>query len=65
MKLIGTREEIAANIFAAKREWHREQTRVPLEEKVRILLKMQREDYPLLASRGRLRAWERPWEIEP
>ncbi len=53
----------AARLFAAKREWHRRQA--PLKEKVRILLKMQRDDYPLLRQRGALRSWERPWNIEP
>ena len=50
---------------AAKREWHLAQARLPLREKFRILLEMQRQDYPILAARGALRPWERPWEIEP
>ncbi len=55
----------AARLFAAKREWHRRQAQAPLKEKVRILLKMQRDDYPLLRQRGALCSWERPWNIEP
>jgi len=55
----------ADRIFAAKLEWHRKQARLPIEEKVRILLKLQRDDYPLLLQRGVLRPWEKPWEIEP
>lgn len=38
--------------LAAKRRWHEEQARLPLVEKFRILLELQREDYPLLAARG-------------
>jgi hypothetical protein len=54
-----------ARIFEAKREWHRRQAALPLREKVRILLELQRQDYPLLKERGVLRPWERPWDIEP
>ena len=55
----------AERIFAAKREWHRKQADLPLKEKVRILLKMQKDDYPLLKARGVLKSWEKPWDIEP
>jgi hypothetical protein len=55
----------AERIFAAKRAWHRKQAELPIEEKVRILLKMPRDYYPILLARGVLRSWERPWEIEP
>lgn len=51
--------------FAAKRAWHEEQARLPLVEKFRILLELQRQDFPILAARGALEPWERPWEIEP
>jgi hypothetical protein len=52
-------------LFRAKREWHRAQARLPLREKVRILLDLQRQDLPLIAHRRPLRSWERPWPIEP
>jgi len=55
----------AERIFAAKKEWHRRQRELPIEEKVRILLKMQKDDYPILLERGVLRSWEKPWNIEP
>jgi hypothetical protein len=58
-------EEEARRIFAAKREWHRRQAQLPIKEKVRILLQMQRDDYPILAKRGTLRSWEKPWNIDP
>jgi len=55
----------AERIFAEKKLWHRRQADLPLKEKVRILLKMQRDDYPILLKRGGLRSWEKPWNIEP
>ena len=55
----------AERVFAAKREWHRNQAKLPLKEKVRILLKMQRDDYPILRARGKLRSWEEPWNVRP
>ena len=55
----------AERLFATKKEWHRKQAQLPLKEKVRILLQMQRDDYPILLKRGVLRSWEKPWKIEP
>ncbi len=52
-------------IFRAKAQWHRRQALLPVKEKVRILLELQKQDYPLLKKHRRLEWWERPWEIEP
>jgi len=52
-------------LFEAKAEWHRAQARLPIQEKVRILLDLQQQDLPLIARRRPLRAWERPWPITP
>ena len=54
-----------AALFERKRAWHEAQARLPLREKVRILLELQRQDLPLLARRRPLRYWERPWDITP
>ena len=54
-----------ARIFAAKKEWHQRQAALSPVEKVRILLRLQREDYPLLQRHRTLKSWERPWNIEP
>ena len=51
--------------FLAKADWHRRQARLPITEKVRILLELQRRDYELLKRHRQLKPWERPWEIEP
>lgn len=45
--------------------WHRVQATLPIREKVRILLELQRQDLPLLQKRRPLRAWEKPWLVEP
>ena len=55
----------AAAIFERKRAWHQTQARLPLREKVRVLLDLQRQELPLLARRRPLQPWERPWEITP
>jgi len=55
----------AERLFAAKKVWHCKQAQLPIKEKVRILLQMQRDDYPILLKRGVLRSWEKPWNIEP
>jgi hypothetical protein len=52
-------------LYATKVAWHRRQARLPITEKVRILLELQRRDYELLKRHRPLKSWERPWEIEP
>ena len=54
-----------AQMFRAKAEWHRKQARLPIKENVRILLELQRQDYPLLSKHRTMRWWEAPWQIEP
>ncbi len=56
--------EEAARIFAAKEEWHRKQAALPIKEKMRIMLELQKQDYPFLKARGVLRSWEKPWDCE-
>jgi hypothetical protein len=48
-----------------KTAWHQEQARLPLPEKVRLLLELQRQDYELLKRHRPLEWWERPWQIDP
>ncbi|MCX6538576.1 MAG: hypothetical protein NT151_06530 [Acidobacteria bacterium] len=59
------RDAVVQRLFDAKAEWHRAQARLPLKEKVRILLELQRQDVPLIARRRPLRSWEKPWPITP
>jgi hypothetical protein len=57
--------EDVAMLLARKREWHRRQAQLPLREKVRILLELQRQELHLLARQRPLRPWERPWDVTP
>ena len=57
--------DMMSKVFAAKAEWHRQQSRLPLKDKFRILLQLQRQDYPLLKRHRTLEWWEKPWEVEP
>lgn len=59
------RETVPATLAASKAAWHRAQAALPLREKVRILLELQKQDLPLIARQRPLRSWERPWPIEP
>lgn len=52
-------------LLEQKREWHLRRARMPLQEKVRILLELQRQELPLLARQRPLCSWERPWDISP
>jgi hypothetical protein len=47
------RGAVVQRLFDAKAEWHRAQARLPVREKVRILLELQRQDLPLIARRRR------------
>ncbi|MBC7529921.1 MAG: hypothetical protein H7308_20520 [Chthonomonadaceae bacterium] len=58
-------QQEAERVFSTKKEWHRKQAQLPLKGKVRILLQMQKDDYPILLKRGVLKSWEKPWTIEP
>ena len=55
----------ARRLLEAKAEWHRAQARLPIEEKMRILLELQRQDLPLIERQRPLRSWEKPWPVTP
>jgi hypothetical protein len=56
---------VPPDLIESKAAWHRVQASLPIREKVRILLELQRQDLPLLSKRRPLRAWEKPWPVEP
>jgi hypothetical protein len=60
-----TETAIPANAIDSKARWHREQAALPVREKVRILLELQRQELPLVERQRPLRPWERPWPIDP
>ena len=57
--------ELLEQLREGKRQLHEAQRELPLKEKVRQLLELQKIDYEIRKSRGDLRPWEKPWEIEP
>jgi hypothetical protein len=56
---------VSADLAESKNKWHRAQAHLPIQEKFRILLKLQAEDLPLIRQRRAMQPWERPWAIEP
>jgi hypothetical protein len=57
--------ELIARLRQGKAELRREREALPLPEKVRQVIELQRLQYPLLVRQRPLEPWERPWEIEP
>jgi len=57
--------DLMARLRRGKVELRRERERMPLPEKVRQVIELQRFVHPLLARQRALEPWERPWEIEP
>jgi hypothetical protein len=51
--------------YAKKRVWHRAQAELPVKEKMRQMLEMQKRVLPLLARQRPLKWYEKPWDIEP
>ena len=58
-------DALLARLWKGKAALHRRRSRLPLPEKVRLVMELQRAALPLIARRRPLRSWERPWEIEP
>jgi hypothetical protein len=57
--------ELLEALRSGKAALHREHARLPLPEKVRLVMELQRIVLPLIARQRALHPWERPWEIEP
>jgi len=57
--------ELMDRLWEGKAALHRRHANLPLPEKVRLVIELQRIVLPLIARRRALRSWERPWEIEP
>ena len=57
--------EILERLWKGKAALHRRHAALPLPEKVRLVMELQRIVLPLIARQRALRSWERPWEIEP
>jgi hypothetical protein len=57
--------DLIARLRRGKADLRRERELLPLPEKVRQVIELQRIVYPLLKRRRRLESWEHPWEVEP
>jgi hypothetical protein len=53
--------ELLARLREGKRAHHEAQRALPLPEKVRRVIALQRLAIPLIARRRHLEPWERPW----
>ena len=58
-------EEYNARQYDKKSQWHRAQANLPIKEKMRLMLEMQKSTLPLIARRRPLKWYEKPWNIEP
>ena len=56
---------VLATLREGKAALHRRHATLPLPEKIRLVMELQRIVLPLIARQRPLRSWERPWEIEP
>jgi hypothetical protein len=60
-----SRGAVPPDLVKSKAVWHHAQAALPIRDKVRILLELQRQDLVMIRQRRPLRSWERPWPIEP
>jgi len=57
--------ELLDRLWKGKAALHARHASLPLPEKVRMVMELQRIVLPLIARQRPLHSWERPWEIEP
>ena len=57
--------ELIARQRQGKDELRRAREALPLREKIRQVIELQRFQYPLLKRQRPLEPWERSWEVEP
>jgi hypothetical protein len=58
-------DELLLKLRTGKAALHEHHSNLPLPEKVRLVMELQRIVLPLIARQRPLRWWERPWTIEP
>jgi hypothetical protein len=58
-------DDLLQRLWSGKAALHRRHASLPLPEKVRLVIELQRIVLPLIARQRPLRSWERVWEIEP
>jgi hypothetical protein len=57
--------ELLRTLRKGKEQLRRKRQNLPLPEKIRQVLDLQRLQHPLLAKRRPLRWWEHPWDVDP
>ena len=57
--------EMVEKLRAGKAAMRERRRALPLPEKVRQMLDMQRIYWTIVSRRRPMRSWERPWDIEP
>ena len=57
--------ELIAKLRQGKDALRREREALPLREKVRQVIELQRLQYPLLLRQRAVAPWEHPWDVEP
>ncbi|MEO8210668.1 MAG: hypothetical protein ABI840_08895 [bacterium] len=60
MKIKKEYKKVIENIFEAKKEFHKEKSKLPIEEKIKILLKLQ--EISIKANPDKMRG-KRVWDI--
>jgi hypothetical protein len=58
-------EALLQRLWKGKAALHQRHASLPLPEKVRLVMELQRIVLPLLARQRPLRSWERPWQFAP
>jgi len=58
-------DDLLQELWKGKAALHQRHSTLPLPEKVRLVMELQRIVLPMIARQRPLRSWERPWEIEP
>jgi hypothetical protein len=62
---VASLDDVLQQLWKGKAALHQRHSSLPLPEKVRLVMALQRIVAPVIARRRPLRSWERPWEIEP
>lgn len=58
-------DDLQQRLWKGKAALHQRHSTLPLPEKVRLVMELQRIVLPMIARQRPLRPWEHPWEIEP
>jgi len=57
--------ELLERLRAGKAALREQRRALPLPEKVRQMLELQRIHFTIVSRRRSMRSWEQPWDVEP